>query len=176
MQFSYISLFLISILFTQLNGNLESKFQAGRIYQPNQNNTYAVSIGSSTDGYILIDNCNLQKNSSVTRFQFGSNGKLQIGKIDENGWQLYKELIGQNYALNLNNINTNSYMIMMSTWEPESLNTPYKQGLTIYGSGIAITYHIGNYKFGVQMVMAVGDSHIFIRHCLDGEWSEWVKK
>jgi len=143
-------------LYTQLNGNLESKFQAGRIYQPNQNNTYAVSIGSSTDGYILIDNCNLQKNSSVTRFQFGSNGKLQIGKIDENGWQLYKELIGQNYALNLNNINTNSYMIMMSTWEPESLNAPYKQGLTIYGSGIAITYHIGNYKFGVQMVMAVG--------------------
>lgn len=58
-------------------------------------------------------------------------------------------------------------------WNADTVDTPYKTGHTAYGNGFCLTYDSGNGWF-TQVAMAVGDSHLFTRHCRGGDWSGWT--
>ena len=58
-------------------------------------------------------------------------------------------------------------------WNANTVDTPYKTGDTAYENGFCLTYDSGNGWF-TQVAMAVGDSHLFTRHCRGGDWSGWT--
>lgn len=63
-------------------------------------------------------------------------------------------------------------------WDQTTIDTPFKTGQTIYGNGFCLTLTTGsqvaNDQWVCQLAMAVGDSHLFTRHCRGGAWSGWT--
>lgn len=63
-------------------------------------------------------------------------------------------------------------------WDQNTIDTPFKTGQTIYGNGFCLTLttgtQIANDQWMCQLAMAVGDSHLFTRHCRGGVWSGWT--
>ena len=95
MQFSYISLFLISILFTQLNGNLGKKVQV-----PSVDGKYSLNAYMNIDnwGWIEVENTEARE---VSRLQFDTQGTaLQL---------LHKKGTNNNYSLIKNFLVYNEY-------------------------------------------------------------------
>ena len=63
--------------------------------------------------------------------------------------------------------------VSIFTWTADTVDTPYKTGDTAYENGFCLTYDSGSGWF-TQVAMAVGDSHLFTRHCRGGGWSGWT--
>lgn len=63
--------------------------------------------------------------------------------------------------------------VSIFTWTADTIDTPYKTGNTAYGNGFCLTYASEGGWF-TQVAMAVGDSHLFTRHCRGGAWSGWT--
>ena len=63
--------------------------------------------------------------------------------------------------------------VSIFTWTADTVDTPYKTGDTAYENGFCLTYESGSGWF-TQVAMAVGDSHLFTRHCRGGGWSGWT--
>ena len=74
----------------------------------------------------------------------------------------------------INHINTNVLnKVNLVLWDVNTADTPFKTGNTVYGNGFCITYSSGE-QWLCQLAMAVGDSHLFTRHCREGVWSGWT--
>ena len=58
-------------------------------------------------------------------------------------------------------------------WSDNTLNTPFKQGITGYGAGIV--YSILNSGWGCQLVQTVVDGAIYYRGLQPTGWSIWTK-
>ena len=73
-----------------------------------------------------------------------------------------------------NHISTNVLnKVNLVLWDSNTADTPFKAGNTVYGNGFCITYSSGE-QWLCQLVMAVGDSHLFTRHQREGVWSGWT--
>ena len=67
--------------------------------------------------------------------------------------------------------------ITFGTWGTSTAHSPYVQGITGYGNGLAIGLTIGT-DYGVQLALAVGESKVFIRAyvSINGGWTQWSVK
>lgn len=59
-------------------------------------------------------------------------------------------------------------------YHSETLNSPYKEGLTVFAHGMVITNACSE-QYGTQMCMPSGCSEIFIRSLSGNGFSQWIK-
>lgn len=99
-------------------------------------------------------------------------------------WPIIKVLLTDADIAPLNsqyvgNINDNiPGKVNITLWDTNTADTPFKTGQTTYGNGFCITLNTGTMTgddyWLCQLLMAVGDSHLFTRHRRAGVWSGWT--
>lgn len=70
----------------------------------------------------------------------------------------------------------NNPTVMYCNWNADTLNTPYKQGLTGYTLGQVITNNLGGASYLTQIAITKGGGYIYTRYLGKAEegWSEWI--
>lgn len=81
-------------------------------------------------------------------------------------------MIFSQYSSDLNDA-VISGAITFRTWNGATLNTPYKQGVTTSGMGVAISYYYEGY--GIQLCLCASDYNIYRRIISGSDWSNFIK-
>lgn len=125
-----------------------------RQMNPNVAGSLAAKVKKNTDD-IVTANSNLGNISADLNTVIGDINPLKSNYVSH---------------INVNVLNK----VNLVLWDVNTADTPFKTGNTVYGNGFCIIYSSGVEQWLCQLAMAVGDSHLFTRHCREGVWSGWT--
>lgn len=109
----------------------------------------------------VTDNANLPVSAAMAKSL-----QDQINQANSNISKTYIEPITD---LNMPNA-------ILSGYNVNTKNSPYKQGLTQATAGIVLSVGIGSQNYNAQFALSSGNEKFYIRQCSKNSWGNWIEK